>query len=72
MSDEPVVRLLTEIRDLMREQAARQEAALAEQRAAGDAYGRLLRRSWPGIMAAIALVLLALLLLLFLMWRRLA
>jgi len=66
MDEERVVRVLEEIRDLLREQGARQQAAVADQQRALEAYRRMLRRLVPGLAAAIGLVLLILLLLL---WR---
>ena len=73
MSDETAVRLLTEIRDLLREQGEqgeRQRAAIADQQQAVAAYRSLLRRTAP-VIGLVLLLILAILLVLFVgVWRR--
>jgi len=72
MSDEPVARLLEEIRDLLREQGARQQEAVGAQRHAVEAYRRVLRRVVPVIAVALVLVLIVLLLLVARLWGRMS
>ena len=70
MSDETAVHLLTEIRDLLREQGERQRAAIADQQQAVAAYRSLLRRTAPVIGLVLLLILAILLVLLVGVWRR--
>ena len=72
MLDERAVRLLEEIRDLLREQGARQQEAVAGQRQAEEAYRRVLRRVVPLIAVALVLVLVVLLLLVVRLWGRMS
>lgn len=72
MSDEQAVRLLEEIRDLLREQGARQQEAVNAQRQAVEAYRKVLRRVVPLIAVALVLVLVVLLLLVARLWGRMS
>ena len=68
--NEDAVRLLTEIRDLLREQAERQRTAIVEQQLAVTAYRGLLRRTAPVIGLVLLLIIAILLVLFFGVWRR--
>ena len=72
MVDEQAVRVLEEIRDLLREQGARQQEAVGAQRQAVEAYRRVLRRVVPLIAVALVLVIVVLLLLVARLWGRMS